>query len=69
MHRLEIVIKDGLRGTWFDLLDEILIRLYYLYENSPKKYREPESIVNDLKEAFDLNDEEQGVRPIRACRT
>ena len=30
-HRLELAIKDALTGTFFDSLDEMLLRLYYLY--------------------------------------
>ena len=67
-HRLELAMKDALRGTSFDLLDEMLLRLYYLYEKSPKKCMELESIVTDLKGTFQL-DEGSGVRPIRACGT
>ena len=68
-HRLELALKDALRGTSFDLLDEMLLRLYYLYEKSPKKCSELECIVTDLKGAFHLNDEGSGVRSIRACGT
>ena len=67
VHRLEQEIKDALHDTSFDLLNEMLLWLYYLYEKSPKKYRELESIVSDLKETFHVNDEGQGGRPIRAC--
>ena len=41
-HRLELAVKDALKGTRFDLIDEMLLRLYYLYEKSPKKCRELE---------------------------
>ena len=68
-HRLELAITDALRGTSFDLLDEMLLRLYYVYEKSPNKYRELDRIVNNLKEAFYLNDKGQGVRPVRAFGT
>lgn len=68
-HRLELAIKDVLRGTFFfNMPDEMLLRLFYLYEKSPKKCMELESIVTDLKGAFQL-DEGSGVRPIRACGT
>ena len=36
-HQMELAIKDALTGTAFDVLDEMLLRLYYLYEKSPKK--------------------------------
>ena len=59
------------RTSWnyLDLLDEMLLRLYYLYEKSPKKCAELETIVDDLKEAFHINDEGAGIRPVRACGT
>lgn len=36
-HHLELSLKDALQGTVFDDVDEVLLRLYNLYENSPKK--------------------------------
>ena len=45
----------------------MLLRLYYLYEKSPKKLRELENLVEDLKEVFDLTP--GGNRPIRSCGT
>ena len=33
-HRLELSVKDALKGTTFDVIHEFLIRLYYLYEKS-----------------------------------
>ena len=65
--RHELAIKDALHGTSFDLLDEMLLHLYYLSLKSPKKCTELESIVTDLKGAFELS--EGGGRPIRACGT
>ena len=35
-HRLELGIKDALKGTYFDGIDDMLLRLYYIYEESPK---------------------------------
>ena len=35
-HQMELATKDALTGTAFDVLDEILLRFYYLYEKSPK---------------------------------
>ena len=51
-HRLELAIKDALKGTCFDLVDEMLLRLYYLYEKSPKKSRELEDITVVLKDCL-----------------
>lgn len=39
-HRLELALKDSLSDTFFKEVDEMLLRIYYLYEKSPKKYRE-----------------------------
>ena len=41
-HRKELALKDALKGTAFDLIDEMFIRLYYVYEKLPKKCRELE---------------------------
>ena len=35
-HRQELALKDARKGTVFDLVDDMLIRLYYVYEKSPK---------------------------------
>ena len=48
-HRLELAIKDALKGTLFDDVDDMILRLYYLYEKSPKKCRELKDIVSDLQ--------------------
>ena len=37
-HRLELAIKDALKNSSFDLIDEILLRLYYkLFMRSRQK--------------------------------
>ena len=41
-HRLELAIKDTLKEANFDLVDEMLLRLCYIYDKSPKKCRELE---------------------------
>lgn len=63
-HRLELAIKDALKLTAFDSVDELLLRLYYLYEKSPKRCRELEDIIADLKVCFSFDD--AGVKPVRA---
>ena len=35
-HRLELAVKDALKGTAFDAVDDMLLKLYYLYKKSPK---------------------------------
>ena len=42
----------------------MLLRLYYLYEKSPKKCRELEEIVSYLKEWLQFRD--GGIKPIQA---
>jgi len=39
-HHLELSKKDALKSTYFSTIDEVLLRVYYLYKNSPKKCRE-----------------------------
>ncbi len=39
-HRIKLAIKDALSSTSFDLIDDIILKLYYIYEKSPKKCRE-----------------------------
>ena len=54
-HRLELDIN------------EMLLRLYYLYQNSPKKSQKLASIVSDLKEVFSLP--KGGALPVRCQGT
>ena len=63
-HRLELSVKDALKGTTFDAIDEFLLRLYYLYEKSPKKYRELEDLITDLRECLSFDD--AGIKPVRS---
>ena len=70
-HRLELAIKDALKSTFFESVDELLLRLYYLYEKSPKKLRQLEEVVLSLKECLDPSElpHKGGKRPLRACGT
>ena len=60
-HRLEIACRDSLSSQLFRNIDELLLRLYYLYENSPKRCRDLEDIVVEL-----YNLPEDGNIPIRS---
>ena len=60
-HRVELAVKDSLKGTLFDDIDEMLLRLY---EKSPKKCRELEEIILDLRQIIQFDD--SGTRPLRA---
>ena len=70
-HRLKLSIKDALSGTFFGFIDEFLVQVYYVYEKSPKKCRELEEIVSELKGCLDSTEmpEEGGTRPLRASGT
>ena len=65
-HRLELAVRDALKSTVFDLVDDMLLRLYLIYENSPKKCRQLAEICSDLKQCLTIDPEEGGVRPVRA---
>ncbi len=62
-HRLELASKNAFSSTL--CIEEMLLRLYYLYEKSPQKIRELEGIVCDLKDVFELPF--GGNVPVRAC--
>ena len=40
----------------FHDIDNMLLRLYYLYEKSPKKCHELSDLIDDLKEVFEFPD-------------
>lgn len=48
----------------FDLIDDMLLKLYFIYEKSPKKCRELEEIISDLGEFVSFTD--KGIKPLRA---
>ena len=66
-HKLELGIKDALKGTYFNKVDEMLPRLYYLYKRSPKKLRELKEIHDLVKEGLEFD--ATGVKPVRANGT
>ena len=70
-HRLELAITDALKNSLFSQIDEMLLRIYYLYEKAPKKCRELNEIVDELKHCLEPSDlpVEGGNRPLRACGT
>ena len=51
-HRLELACKDSFSSLLFKEIQDVLLRLYYLYEKSPKKSRALVDIVTDLQETF-----------------
>lgn len=63
-HRLELACNDAFSSHLFHDIDEMLLRLYFLYEKSPKKCRDLSDLVGDLKEVYELP--EGGNIPVRA---
>ena len=53
-HRLKLAYKDAFSSHLFQDIDDMLLRLYYLYKKSPKKCRELSDLVDDLKEVFEF---------------
>ncbi len=51
-HRLELACKDACISSVFKDINEMLLRLFYLYNNSPKKSTQLAEIVKDLEAAF-----------------
>ena len=70
-HRLELALKDALKSTLFSSIDEMLLRAYFLYENSPKKCRELAEVVALLQQCMQPDEmpDKGGNRPLRACGT
>ena len=46
---LELSLKDVCKATFFSFIDEMLSWVYYLYEKFPKKCRERDEVVAELK--------------------
>ena len=63
-HRLELACKDACNSQLSKDLQEMLLRLYYLYAKSPKKSRDLSDIVENLKEVWELK--ASGNMPIRS---
>ena len=70
-HRLELSLKNALKNTFFTVMDELLLQVYFLYEKSPKKCRELEEVVEELKGCLQPTEmpKKGGTRPLRACGT
>ena len=70
-HRLELSVKDALKSTFFSTIDDLLLRLYFIYEKSPKKCRVLNDIMEELKACLEPSEmsSKGGSRPLRACGT
>ena len=57
-HKAELAINNALSSTsCFKLIDDMLLRLYYLYQKPSKKCRELANIISDLTEVYEINDQ------------
>ena len=50
-HRLKLSLKDALKTSFSTAIDELLLQVYYMHENSPKKCHELEVVVEELEPA------------------
>jgi len=48
-HHLELSLKDALKDMLFSTIDNMLMRVYYLYYKSPKKCRDLDEVVVSLQ--------------------
>ena len=55
-HRLELALKDSLKATLFSEIDNLILRLYYLYKKAPKKLRQLSELVNVYEDTYDFKD-------------
>ena len=39
-HRLELAVQDTLKHTLFNKVDDMILRIFYLYQKSPNKLGE-----------------------------
>ena len=62
-HRLELSLKDAIGETCFKSVDEMILRLYYLYVKSPKKMRKLKELYASYKDLFSCT---EGVKPKKA---
>ena len=66
-HRLELALKDAFSGTYFKEIDDRLLKLYYLYEKSPKRLRGLRELSNIYKDSLEFV--EVSMKPKRASGT
>ena len=55
-HCLELAINDAFKSTFFSAVDELLLRVYYLYKNSPKKCHELNEAIAALRLCLEPGD-------------
>ena len=48
-HQFELAVKDAFKGTFFEEIDTMLLKLYFLYQKSAKRTRE----LDTFREIYD----------------
>jgi len=67
---VELAVKGGLKSTYFDEIDNLLLKMYYLYEKSPKKCQQLQDVIESLKASFgEAEVPKGGTHPLRAHGT
>ena len=66
-HHLELALSDALKDTMFKDIDEMLWRIYYLYQKAPKKLRQLRDLHETFKSTMDYL--EGGCKPKKASGT
>ena len=62
-HRLELALKDVFQDIKsFQTIDEMLMKIYYLYQNLPKRLRELKAFSNTMEEAVPKPNKAYGTR-------
>jgi len=69
-HQVKLAVKGGLKSTYFDKIDNLLLKMYYLYEKSPKMCQQLQDVIENLKASFgEAEVLKGGTRPLRAHGT
>ena len=61
-HRLELAIKDAFQTTTFSKIDDMLTKLYYLYQKSPKRLRELKAMAEVWEKSIPKPSKAYGTR-------
>ena len=63
-HRLELALAEAFRNTEFETIDNVLLRIFYMYQKGLKKLREIRELCDIYKEAMIFD--EAGIKPLKA---
>ena len=60
-HRLELALSNALKTTMFQEVDDMLLKMYFLYKKAPKKLRQLEELHDLYQQSMEFD--EGGVKP------